>query len=829
MTDRSLVRASSVSIAAMVVSLACQPAFAQETVAPADAAAADSGEIVVTGLKRSTKLIDTPVSISVFDAKTIENAGIVKPTDFLALTPNVNITSSVNGGDFLINVRGQASIRNAEPAVAILVDDVKVGSPAEFNSALFDLEQIEVLKGPQGAYYGRNASAGAIILTTKKPTEEFTGNMMFSYGNFNSYNANASVSGAIIPGKLRARLSGAFTGTDGSYTNVNTGEHPHRFKEEVGRLRLIWDEGGPFTADGRVVLSHATGGAVAYTPKIQATPGLSPNGTIVHGVPVTDISANENLDVPFTSDVPGRYERNVLSIGLKLNYAFDFADLSLITGYSSTNQYSSGKNYPYTDAADGLTNYFGWAPIFGDRTQNLIIRNRQVTQEIRLTSKNDPNSFLEWQAGFEYTWARRDYTIANTLNGGIPAGMSAADLVGYVGYNAAGVRTLVGGGAGIPFPVQIFGLNTPYATTNYFTGRFDGTNYAPYANVKFNFTPKLSLALAGRYDIEKRTVGDIGPDQPNPFLGGASYNPCVRILSETAAQCATGISRTFKQFQPKVTLTYKVLPTASVYASWGKSFKSGGFNPIGTRETAVLSRVTLYRSQDPTLTPAAARARAEAAIITQDSFNKEVATTYEVGFRSELMNRRLTLNAALFWTDVRNAQQYLFDPIAFVESIESIDKTRVKGLEVDASVKATDWLTLFGSYGLIDAEIRALAANPAVIGNKPPYVPKDTLTLGASINAPISDTKTLVSRVDFNRAGRTEYNTANDPDFARKPYNVVNGRLGIATDRFDVTVWAKNIFNKKYVNEIAPIITGTANAYYRAELRTFGLEVKARF
>lgn len=819
------VSASALALALMSTS---SLAFAQNEAssASADRGEVSEGDIVVTGLKRDSKLIEAPVSISVFDSESIVNAGIQKPTDFLQLTPNVDIVSSVNAGDFLINVRGQASIRNAEPSVAILIDGVKIGSPAEFNSALFDLEQIEVLKGPQGTVYGRNASAGAIVITTKKPTEEFTGSGMFSYGKFGTYNANASLSGQIMPG-LTARISGAFTGTDGSYTNVNTGEKTQRFKEEVGRLRLRWDDGGPFTADGRILLSHATGGAVTYTAKIQAVPGLSPNGTIVHGIPITDISANKNLNIPFISDVPGRYERDIFSTGMMLNYDFESADLTSITGYSNVRQFSSGKNYPYSNASDPTTNYFGWTPIFGDRTQNLVIKTKQFMQELRLTSK--PDDFLEWQVGGEFVWNKRDYRIGNTLNGALPAGITAAELVGYVGYNAAGQRTLVGGGNAIPFPVGIFGLNSAYPTTNLVEDRFVGKNYAPFANVTMHFTKQLSLELAGRYDIEKRSTGSIGPDQPNPFLGGASYNACVRITGQTAAQCADGISKTFKQFQPKATLTYKIGDNASAYASWGRSFKSGGFNPIGTRETAVLSRVTLFRQQDPTLSAAAARARAEAAIITQDTFKKEVATTYEVGFKSELFDRVLTLNTALFWTDVKNNQQYVFDPIAFVESIESIDKSRIKGLEIDATVRPTKWLTFFGAFGYIDAKIRKLAANPAAVGKTPPYVPETTLTLGSSVDIPLDDTKNFIGRVEYNRTGRTEYNTINDPDFARTPYSVVNGRLGIKTDNWDMTLWGRNLFNKRYVKEIAPIIAGTANAFSLADLRTYGLEVRFRF
>lgn len=804
--------------------LASNPAMAQ-----ANEDAVPRGEIVVTGLKRATSLLETPVAVTVYDEVKIQNAGITQPADFLAQTSNVSITTSINPGDFMINMRGQSAVRGAEPTVAIVIDGAYAGTPAEFNTALFDLEQIEVLKGPQGAYYGRNASAGAISITTKKPTEEFTGSAFISYGRNASYNTQASLSGAIIPNALSARLSMSVKGSDGSYTNVNTGEKSQRYKEESARLRLLFDNGGPLTVDGRITGVRGEGGSHYYTAKIKGVAGVSglpADGTVVHGILVNDISANDNLNIPFVTDVPGKYRRDIVSGSVKIDYDLGFAEITSVTGLSWAHERLSGKNYPYFDYADGTTDYGGWGAIFGDKIQANEIENTQFQQEIRLTSSG--KNFIDYQVGFQYIHYKKDYTLFNTLNGRAPDELVNAEggLLGYNGYTD-GVRTLIGGGAPLPYPFGIYPTNSPYATTNFQKDRFTASNYAPFANVRVNFTDLLALSLAARYDIEKRGIGAIGPSTINPF-SGASFNPCVAITDRTAAECITGLSKTFKQLQPKATLNYTIDKVGSVYASWGRSFKSGGFNPIGTREQTVQGFAAQYEAALD-LTPEAARAKAEQDVITQDFYNKEVSTTYEVGFKANLLDRRLYISGAAFWTDISNGQLYVFDPIVYVQSIQSIDKERVKGFEIDANFNLTDTISVFGSYGYIDAKIRKLAANTNAEGNRPPYVAGDTLSFGAQIDQPISDGKSIVGRVEYNRTGSTYYSIDNDPNYRRDPYDVVNARIGLHTEKWEFNVYGRNIFNTRYVNEIAPITSGISTAVSLAELATWGAEFRVRF
>lgn len=156
--------------------------------------AAELEEIVVTARKRSESLQEVPIAIKAFTAQTIEQAGIERPADFIALMPNVNIVDTANVGDTQVSIRGIVSTRDAESTFAYVVDGVLNTNPNSFNEELVDIEQIEVLKGPQGALYGRNAVAGAILVTTKKPGDEPEGKVTLGLGTQGSSRVAASYS-----------------------------------------------------------------------------------------------------------------------------------------------------------------------------------------------------------------------------------------------------------------------------------------------------------------------------------------------------------------------------------------------------------------------------------------------------------------------------------------------------------------------------------------------------------------------------------------------------------------------------------------------------------
>ena len=169
-------------------------------VAPAGQTSDELGEIVVTARQRSEKLVDVPVSMQVFSAADIKNAGIERPQDFIALTPGVSQTAGSEAGEQQVSIRGINTGRDAETNFALVIDGVLQVNPNSFNQEFANIDQIEILKGPQGATYGRNAVAGAMIVTTQKPGDTLEADGKIGYGNKNTQTANLYVSGPLAEG-----------------------------------------------------------------------------------------------------------------------------------------------------------------------------------------------------------------------------------------------------------------------------------------------------------------------------------------------------------------------------------------------------------------------------------------------------------------------------------------------------------------------------------------------------------------------------------------------------------------------------------------------------
>lgn len=789
---------TSISAVAFALAASSTAWAAEPAAATAQDETASQADIVVTGLRRNEQYINAPVSVQVFDSKAIQTAGITRPQDFLTLTPNVTFVTSNHAGEFFVNIRGQASVRQSESAVAVVIDGVQLATSNEFNGELFDIEQIEVLKGPQGAYYGRNAAAGAIIINTRAPGDDLEGEAKISYGNYDTAKATVGIGGAIIPGKLRFRVSGAISDTDGAFTNIITGEKMQRYTDKVGRLRLDWEVSPDLKFDLRVNGTKGHGGAIGFNPQVA--------GTIVGGVPVAGIDT-QNTSLPFVNDVPGLNRQKKFSTSLKMDANLGFATLTSVTAYNEITDAYQAQNFPYASFLDSRNSFGVFAVAFGDKTQRVRVATKAFTQEIRLSSPDD--DFFQWQVGAYYLKSSRAVEQEIGLNGK-PIVNPDGSIQAPVFLDGSGnvVRTLQGGGVILPTS-EIDGITSVNPTAAYDNNKYNYENYAPFANIQIKPTENLEIRLAGRYDVEKRKVRTVTPDVPNPVTGAASYNFCVLSLGVSADQCRAG--DTFKQFQPKATITYKFPGTGSVYASWGRSFKSGGFNPIGTR-----AQLLAVPGTDP------------ANVVLQDTYKKEVGTTYEVGFKTRLFDNSLMFNGAAFQTDIKNAQQFEFFPTVGIQAVSSLDKVRIKGFEFDINWRLTDNITLFGGYGYVDAKIRKLATAPQFEGNRAPYSAKYNLNAGYQIVYPVTDSYDLKLRGEYTRTGSIWYDASNLAGSMRKPVDLVNARASIASESLEVGVFGRNIFNKKYNSEAIPLLA-VVQATFKAPRAAYGVEARYKF
>lgn len=328
-------------------------------------------EIVVTARKREERLRDVPDAIVALTATAIERSGIRNVNDVSALVPNFSIVEAQQPGTEAINIRGIGQVRNGEPPVAVVIDGVQVSSGYQITQDLFDVERIEVLKGPQGAVYGRNAIGGAINITTRKPGNEFEGAVKLGYGTGNDFRASAYVSGPIVEDKLMFRVSGSFRDFDGDIDNLFLGQEVNGDESKNFRLRVIGEVSETVSVDLRYSRIDQEAGAAWYT--------LVPPGT----------SINEPL--PVTADVLGQAKRVLNDVSAKVDIDTDFATITSITAYSKT------KSDLFED--------FDFLP-FDFLQAEQPLHQEAWSEELRIASNGEGP--VEWMVGGYYLDTDRD-------------------------------------------------------------------------------------------------------------------------------------------------------------------------------------------------------------------------------------------------------------------------------------------------------------------------------------------------------------------------------------------------------------------------------------
>ncbi|MDB5971654.1 MAG: TonB-dependent receptor [Hydrocarboniphaga sp.] len=718
-------------------------------------------EIVVTATKRSENLIKVPIAMTVFTEQSITDAGITRPADFLSSTPNVTFIED-NAGESYINIRGQTSVRNSDPNVAIVIDGVTLSSTKPFNSDLFDLKQIEVLKGPQSALYGRNAAAGAIVVTTKEPGDEFAGHVVASHGNFNSTRV-ALGAGGPISDTLKFGVSGSLRDTDGPFTSETSGQKVGASRTDSGRARLIYEPDENLKVDLQVGSHKATGASTAYNAQIVGLP--------LGGFPGTELDAN-NADIPFVSNIQTYNYEVFTDVPLKVDYDLGFAKFTSISAYSYLKQIYGSDSPPYL--SDTGT---------GDTVQQYSYRDKNYSQEFRLTSPADQS--LRWQLGVYALRFLRDQTSKiNQDNVGLaPRGLD----------------------------VDYAGSDQP--TVAYSHPLYKTTSYAPFASLQYDLTEKLHLNAAGRYDVEDRSVRETAPDVINPITG-LNYNNCVALTGSTIDQCHD--SRTFEQFEPKASVSYDLSSNASTYASYGKGFKSGGFNPIGSRQALIGA--------------AEAAGLPASSVYVQDGFDKEVSTSYEIGTKARFFDRALSLNLAAFQTKIEGAQQFEFYPSVGLQTTISIDEVELRGFDADFDALLPFGLRVFGGYGYTDGEVKNFSGNPQFNGNVSPGAFKYTMSVGATQSFELAHDMMLVPRVELNRYGPIWWDVANTPGTRRDPLTLLDARLTLkgGGNRWEISAYGDNLTNEKYFQEVVPLL-GYFTVNYRGPTRSYGTEVRFNF
>jgi iron complex outermembrane receptor protein len=501
-----------------------QPATAQAE--PGQAPQQGEADIVVTGLRRDQNLQDVPAAITAFTADTVETAGIDRPLDFVNLTSNVNLVETQNAGNAFIVIRGITQARNSEPSVAVIVDGVQQVNPAQFNQELFDIEQIEVLKGPQGAVYGRNAIGGAIVIRTRQPSDEFEGQFKLGVDNGFGYWLRGSISGPVSD-TLGFRLAGSWYDTKGFLRNPFLGEDADPVEDLSVRGTLLWKPSPNFTADLRASISRLRTQALYFNI-------------------VADVN---DTSLPIRVNNAGQNDRDMENVSLRLNWETEAGTLSSVSSYDSLSEILTGDAFDFLPIPESF--FFNlFEAIFGagngfDLNQSQFLDVRAISQEIRWTSPED--------RPFRYI-----------------LGAYAIDTDRFISTG-----NMIDTSAGV-FPVfRTPSTNPANPQFSFLSDRQDNFAWAVFGNFTYDISEQLTVDLGLRYDRDRRR---------NTTLTPTAFLPNVPGFPQGASGDVRRIS--FDDLQPKITLTWEPSPTVTVYGGYSRGFRSGGFNQTGVGAVA---------------------------------------------------------------------------------------------------------------------------------------------------------------------------------------------------------------------------------------------------
>ncbi len=701
-------------------------------------------EIVVTARKRDESFRDVPVTVNVFTQAAIESAGIQKPGDFIALVPNMTLVQTQNAGNAFVVVRGVSQARNSEPSVAVLVDGVLETNPAEFNQELFDIKQIEVLKGPQGALYGRSAIGGAIIISTADPSQSLEGRAKVGFGNGSSKRGQLGLSGPIGDSKtLTYRASLNFYDTDGFIPNAYLGGKADPARDTSGRLRLLWKPSDTVSADMRLAASTLRTRALYFViPRVVES---DPFASFYTAPDANDVTT------PITLNNPGQNDRDLLTGSLKLDFSLAGGTLTAISAYDKTKEILTGDAYDFRPPASSIFNVF-----YGhDLTQSQFLDVKSYSQELRFTSPSSGK--FRWILGGYFVHTDRYISTGNMAD----LGHGVFPVYRTPSTNPLNPQRDAGGGI------------VPGATFLADSQKNDA--WAAFADGTVEVSDQVELDGAVRYDEDRRQNTT---DTPSDFLA------LVRDPNALSGQVR---QHTWSELQPKVTLRYKPSSNVTIYGGWSRGFRSGGFNQTGVGAVA-----RNHKAADG-VTPAPI-------LGVNDLFNAEVADTTEIGVKGQLLDGRLSTGLSVYHTKSTNGYFFVFLADNSTQNLGNLDAT-YKGAELELNLRATNDLNLFANFGYTDSNITHME-DASVVGNQAPLVSRTTYNLGGQYRWHLAGALDLTTRLDYQQIGRTWWEPYNVT--SRDPVPLVDLRIGLEGSRWSLTAWSKNLNDHKYNQEYSP-------------------------
>jgi iron complex outermembrane receptor protein len=697
------------------------PAVAEDA-APADALE----EVTVTAQRRPELERDVPISMTVFTAAQIENQNFLGVESYFADTPNVSFTSEGTRDRKELSLRGisdQLSPDNniREGSFGFYIDDFNVAQGTS-NPEIVDIDRIEILRGPQGTYFGRNSVGGAVNITTKQPTNDFFAEAGVQYSSFNTVDSHAIVNLPRVDDHLALRIVGRDETSDGNIKNINPIGGGNNNKYTYGKIILRFTPSENLTID-------TTG--VATREVVGMRDGV-PSGVLGDFSASALYPGQNGLGIP---DGVGFYPNNVTNVnfnrpqedGTQFNYVSnrikwnaDAFTVTNVIGYLYSNEFEGG------DIDGSSYDYF---------YETESIQRTSLSEELRVQS--NPGKLIDWTGGFYYA-----HDLGNTSQ------------FTYAGADAAALF-------GVPsadLPSGSLLTSSPSNSSDLSTALFGEAVY--------HFDPKTSFTLGAR--VTRETVGNIGY---NTTAGGIAYS-------------AFNGKSTYTNLSPHFAATYAASDQVNLYATIARGFKAGGIEAAPPPST-------------------------------NDYYSPETLWNYEAGMKADLWDRRLRLDADVFYMDWKDIQadyaigETVNGAVSFISGVANAASAKSYGFETEATALVLPKLTVGGGAGYDrayyvsypDAET-GIGTQGNLSGATLPNSPKWTLHADSQYNEKFASGDTGFLRLEWYYRGgivpdqNSEFHTGFPWDVPS--YNIWNLRAGYTRQNWTVTVFDENFLNTKY-------------------------------
>ena len=826
------------------------PAFAQSTDEPVSVE-----KITVTARRQTERLVDVPASVSVLTRQQLERTGVERVSGVVQYTPGVSIvTGTAEAGDSQINIRGMNGARDAESSVAVVIDGILKTNTAQINQNQGILRQVEVLKGPQGAIYGRNAAAGAIVMTTLSPGDTLAGGITASFANHKTFQQTAYLSTPVGESAGLVLSANNFQ-TDGFYRNKFLNANVVDDQKDTGfDGRFVYRLDANTTLDFKSHYQKLSGASIAFNASFQLPNFAAFNPAFYEDVNKHPYNFYGNIrpsNDQTTADASIKFDRDLGSTRLtgwmlysdvKQSLTADgtsadfaryispaafgapanatntavqnacFASTAALTGYPvNAPGFIGAIPVPFLFAPSNGSTFGPYSPTTCDGTQYQMRNQRDFSGELRLASNGDGP--LSWQVGTYYLHIDRSTAVS-----------LGADL----------------GQGVIKQPYNPPGSTNP--TSQLYADNFKTNVYAGFGSVEYSVDKQTTVGGALRYDREARSVSSRVPNVADPITGG-KINPGLPATGSIPDQ-----SQTYTQLQPKFTYSFRPDAATNLYANWGVGFKPGGFNNQGS---AALVRANF----DDGVTPGTINAN----VLIQDNYRKEKSSAFEAGMKGSLLGGSLTYDLAAYVTRITDMQffEFFVGGFGLLRVVSNIDQVDVKGIELNLTARPAPGWTLYSGINLSDSEIKKNSSRPYTVGNESPYTPKYTVNLGAQYEKALANKMSGFARADFRFTGPTWFHTVQNQDrptlftglipisavnflpastgnarydlARRNAFGVLDLRAGIQGEKWSVSLFGKNVADKKYPNEVIPAIEFGGSFISPGARRLVGVEGGIKF